>query len=565
MILIFVIIPFIWLWLLKIKLVFREKLLAGNGIFWLLITPIIWSLNKFANYLVTPKLFWVLVSLITLILIIYRTIKIGWRWEIRLPRFKFNWVLLTTLVFFILLHFIFYRFYITMPEQDGYTNILRIEKMMKTGVIDNQYRPLFYTGMTILGQVTKIDIYQIHTVWMIVLSVTYLIVISLLIEKNKIKNHWLKILILFSGLAVPVINMEIDFFRPQSLYLLIFPIIFYLEKKNKNYLALLISLIGMGYHQFFIFPIIILILKIFINLNKIKRVLVLIMIIFLGIFFYNKIVLYLPINRIFENIGQINKYRWWFLNSYQTYPDNVEMGWPGFSGAAKYYGYYFGPLILAYLGLIMFKIKKFTNQIYWFLLIGILLIISEVLPRLNVIYLPERFPLLINITVLLLIPSLFRHLKINKFLLAVLILIGILGSVYIAKSKGSLTNKYGLEAADWIRNNTPSEAIILTQNTNKPMIIYFSKRKFLNPGKIFFEGESFSGYFIDANQDNSTISKIDDCKNCYILYSSNKSNSLRSERGYWSEYNYEGIDLDKFNLLYKKVYEKDGINIWEIK
>ena len=125
-----------------------------------------------------------------------------------------------------ILHAVFYRFYVTMPESDGYDNLLTISEMIKTGVTHKHYRPLFFTAMTVLGQVTKIDLYQIHVFWMVSLSVVYLVTLSLLIDKNKIENFCEKLVLLSFGLAVPVLNMEIDFFRPQNLCLLLFPVIF---------------------------------------------------------------------------------------------------------------------------------------------------------------------------------------------------------------------------------------------------------------------------------------------------------------------------------------------------
>lgn len=564
MILIFLIIPLFWFWLMEVKWNLKEKVLIGVSFFWLVITPIIWSLNKFGNYLITPQMFWFLISFVSLILFIFKIVKSKGKLILYLPKIKLDWALLVILIIFSILHILFYRFYVTMPESDGYTNILRIEKMVETGKIDYQYRPLFYVSMTILGQVTRLDVYQIHTFWMIIISSMYLLALSLLIDKAKIKDFWLKLLILFTGLAVPVINMEIDFFRPQSLYLLIFPIIFYLEQKNKNYLALLFSLIGLGYHQFFIFPIIVLGLKIFFNLKKINKFFLLVIGLLSAFVFREIFVSYLHINRIFEEIWKIDKWRWWFLDSYMTFPDNREMGWPGFIGAAKYYGYYFGPLIMITLGFIVFNLRKLRYQRYWLLMIGILLIISEVLPRLNVIYLPERLPLLIDLTVLLLIPFLFKSINFKKWGWIILIIIGILGSIYIAKSKGSLTNKEEKIAAEWIKNNTPTNAVILTQESNKPMVMFFSKRNFINPGKIFFEGDIFSKYFVGFDKYNRVNYSINKCQNCYILYSFNKFKGLRSERSYWNEYNYIGVNLEKFNLIFEKIYDDNGIIIWKM-
>lgn len=563
MILIFIIIPFLWLWLLDLKLNLKEKFLVGSTFFWVTVAPIILILNKYFGLLVTPKLFWFLVILVTIGLLIWRLksknkIKFSW------PRINWNWSLIIILVIYGILHMVFYHFYVTMPESDGYDNLLTISEMMKTGVTSNHYRPLFFTAMTILGQVTKIDLYQIHVFWMIALSVVYLITISLLIDKNNIKNFWERLLSLSFGLAVPVINMEIDFFRPQNLCLLLFPVIFYLEQKNKNYLALFISVVSIGYHQFFIFPIIILGLKLFFNLKKSKRIWLLVIGLLLVIVLRDKFVSYLHVNRIFEEIWKIEKWRWWFLNKYETVPDNIEMGWPGIGGATKYYGYYFGPLIVFCLGFIVTNLKKLKNQKYWLLMILMLFLVCEVFPRLNVVYLPERFPLLIDLLVLLIMPFLFRSVKLKKWVWLILVMIGMMGSVYVAQMKGSLTTKEELKVAEWIKDNIPEQATILTQKVNKPMVTYFSQKKFLDPGKIFFEGDVFSGCYTDDTKKDMVIHKISECKQCYVMYSFAKLNKLSGERDYWSEYNYVGVNLEKFNSVFEKVYDKNGVTIWKI-
>ena len=554
-----------WLWLAGVKGNFKERILLGSGVFWLVITPIIWGLNRFLGILLRPKIFWVLTGLITLILLVYFWIKNKHKFKIKTGNIniKVDWWLIIVLMVYGCLHLVFYRFYVTMPEWDGYTNILRIEEMVNTGVINYQYRPLFYTGMTILTQVTGIGVYQIHVVWMVALSAIYLVLMGILIDKNKIKDWRVKLLILFSGLAVPVINMEIDFFRPQSLYLILFPIIFWLERKNKNYLAWLVSLVGLGYHQFFIFPVIILGLKIFLSFSTKNKLLSIIPTGLLLGYFGDKIIKYLPVNRIFENITRVDKWRWWFLNSYQTFPDNVEMGWPGIGGAIKYYGYYFGPLILFGLVILIFNLRKFTkNNKYWLIMIGLLLGISEVLPRLNVVYLPERFPLLIGIVSLFLLPDIIRIIKFSSWWwLVVLILIGLSGSIYIAKNKNSSTDKEELKVAEWIKDNTPEDAFIFGQKNNDVLIMYFGRRRFIEAKESFWVNGSYSvfGKYRDIFDWSDYY-----CGNCYAIYSKRKFSGLMSERGYWDEYSYSQANLDNLDNFYQRVYDHGDVIIWKL-
>ena len=48
------------------------------------------------------------------------------------------------------------------------------------------------------------------------------------------------------------------------------------------------------------------------------------------------------------------------------------------------------------------------------------------------------------------------------------------------------------------------------------------------------------------------------------MYSFQKIEKLNRERNYWSEYNYVGVNLEKFNSIFEKVYDKNGVIIWKI-
>jgi hypothetical protein len=447
-----------------------------------------------------------------------------WWWKIR-RRVKWDKALISVIILFSLMHILFYRFYGTMPETDGYIDLLRIERMAKSGIIDYDYRQFFYTAITMLTIVTKINPYYLFTSGMIAMSASVILVLSKISEVLKISG-WRKLLLLLSALSFPVLNLEIDFFRPQNMYIIFFPIWFYLVYRKRYILAGLMALVGLGYHQFFIFPLLasvgILAWK---HLPKRSVYVGILAILSFGIWKY---------------WGKFT-WHWWFLDNYSTYPDNVQMGWPGINGAAMFYGYYYGPMFLT---VIILLFKKAKDMFVWtmiFMLIGFLSI-SELLPRILFAYLPERFAILSDLVVLMMLPVAVARIKfknIHIWLWLVLILIGIGASVYIAKNKGSLTTLNEKNAAEWLKNNTPTEAIIATQESNQTMMLYYARRNWI------------------------PIKDVD--KSDYILFSKDKLFGLYSKRLYWCGRNNCDLNINEFGKKYKLIYDINGVYIWKTK
>lgn len=443
-------------------------------------------------------------------------------------KLKWDKVLITVLILFGLMHITFYHFYGMMPESDGYTDLLRMESMAKSGmVVSSHNRPFFYTALAELTILTKINPYVIYTTWMIALSANVILILNLVVNELKIKG-WKKLLILMSAMAFPVLNMEIDFFRPQSLYLIFFPVWFYLIYKKRYCWAGLLALVGLGYHQFFIFP-----LAATIGILAWK---------YFPKWIIGAGVAVVVLFGLWKYWGMFG-WQWWFLDDYSTYPDNVQMGWPGVKGTLMFYGYYYGPMFLAAIFLIL---KKSKSLIDWILILMLVtfLSISEIVPRILFPYLPERFALLSDLVVLFSLPFLIEKVKINKKIICfwfAMVLIGIGASVYIARSKGSLTSRNEVEAATWINNNTPVDAVFYTQKSNETMMDYFARRKW---------------ELLDNLGENA--------ENGYILFSKDKLKGLYLMRQYWCERNYCDLDLSEISSKNKLMYEENGIYVWKI-
>ena len=484
-------------------------------VFFFGLVPILYFLNYFLKINLNNPIILILVFVIL-------GGEVFWLWRKR-NNIKWDKALISVIILFGLMHIIFYHFYGTMPEPDGYVDLLRIEGMAKSGMIDYQYRPFFYTAMTMLTTITKIDPYVIFTVVMIFMSVTMIIVLAKISDDLKIIG-WKKFLILSTALAFPVINMEIDFFRPQNMYLIFFPVWFYLMYKEKYWWAGWIAVVGLGYHQFFIFPIVATVwVLVWRYLPKWLISLVIILIVSFGIWRY---------------WGKFT-WRWWFLDNYSTYPDNIQMGWPGIKGTAMFYGYYYGPMFLAVIPLLWKKPKDKLIRMA-LLMLTAFIAMSELVPRILFAYLPERFVILSDLIVLLILPVVLVKVKMKKiirYVWVMLIITGIGASVYIAKNKGSMTSLNERTAAIWIKENTPTDAIIATQESNGVMLDYFAKRKWVTIDNIY--------------------------ESSYILFSKEKLKSLYAIRQYWCQRNYCDLNLETINKNNSLVYEENGVYIWK--
>lgn len=203
----------------------------------------------------------------------------------------------------------------------------------------------------------------------------------------------------------------------------------------------------------------------------------------------------------------------------------------------------------------------------------------------------------------------------------IFIAIGIGGSLYIAHGKAALTTIHEYKTANWISKNSPNDAIFITQSANGPMITYFAQRNIVVPPENFFvspeldthleklvplyDPESLReqikvqeqtiqnaftaliasnfadpGTFItNVSASAKTIQQLreqlqqieinskngTDKAHIYILYSNDKRNTIYADRIWWQKANFFDATLEKFDQAYPKVYDQDGIFIWEVR
>jgi hypothetical protein len=243
---------------------------------------------------------------------------------------------------------------------------------------------------------------------------------------------------------------------------------------------------------------------------------------------------------------------------------------------------------------------------------------AEIIPRFNYIFLPERFWLFIDILLVLSVPNLMSFLSQNRKqqlafrgLVALLIVVGISGSFYIASAKKSLVSEAEYKAAIWIKNNTPRDAYFISQPANRPMIQYFAQRSMISSDPQYFLSDNileenvsqkvipleqtiqehlatvndivnkFTSNsisfidFADAVQiEKTTIQqlnkKIEVAKKMsqesyYIVYSFDKFNSLYGQREWWNLANAKGANTEKFHKAFPLVYNDGVVYIWKIR
>ncbi len=632
-----------------------EKYLSYLIIYFFVLIPTYFFANLFFTFKISAlNIFWVNVWIFVFsILVLWSKKRLSFsfpKWpKINLRKvFQKNWILFSALIAYFFIHAINFYFYKFIPEWDSYPDLVRIGKVVNSGTIIQTYRGFFTTSMSLISAFSHISPYVLFSFWMIILQSAFLLVLYRFIKIYKIKNKFTQLIIFLSALSVPVINMEIDMIRPQNLIILFLPIYIYffyqaLSTKKKKYwiLSTLIAIFGLNYHEFFVFIFGLHFLWIFILLFKKyfyknsapdkKLIFILSSALGLSLFYIlsskNNFISFTLITaqNILAGISHISQWKFWFLGHYASDGASLQMGWAGIAGALKYYAYYLSPALALLLIYLIYSLRKkyiIKDSLLKILLPFLIIFLgfSEILPRLNYLYLPERFWLMIDLLLILaLIPflsygkNIYSQRKFSIFLLIffIFLLIGLSGSFYVANGKKALTSPNEFSASQWIKKNTPNNAFFISQGANNPMIKFFAKRKLITPNASFFLSPNIVNYspqaeitalnnslnekiqlsenimrdylnkkisfqkfislILQYNQSIITIKKDIQSKSAilntpiYILYSQDKFKSIYNQRQWWQKNNFFGANLNKFNQHYPLVYNKNGIYIWKIK
>jgi len=549
---------------------------------------------------------------------------------------------------FVLVHIATTLAYRFIPEIDGYSDLLRIENDLATGSFSVIYRPLFTLLAEYVSIISSIPPYWLFKFGFLIFQIPAVYYLYQIIKKAKINNPSLKIISLLALVSVPAINLEIDYVRPNIVFIsAILPFIYYLsqglENKKKYFiLSFLISTIGLFFHEFFVIlflvNLVFAITYFYFNLNNFRKTIFFLIglictisiLINLEYFPFLRIAISSISNLINLILGGI-EWKWWFLETYSNM-DGFNLGWKGIDGIVKYYAYFLSPNLILILILYLYflleriknnqKISSIEKVSLFIFLIGI--IFAEFLPRINYKTLPDRFWPMISMSLVALTPYAFYNLntprkKILAYVSALLILIGVGGSIYVAQKKAGYISNQEYEAAMWIEKNIPEKSMIITQTGNSVMLGYFIKIKnykvIIPPSNFFYKKETteqlmsnnsipedeqekitdkqkiesaIKEFFLSPEQNQAkfisheiiryankydkefeqtriTTKKIS--SGSYILYSKDKFNNYYVNRNWWKEVNFYNADLEKFDSQeYELIYNNnDVIYIWRKK
>lgn len=536
---------------------------------------------------------------------------------------------------FLLVHVLTTLTYQFVPEIDGYTDIVKVEEIISRGMFPVTLRPFFTLLASYASLISHISPYNLFKLGMVLIHIPGIYYLYQIAKIAGVKSSFTKYLILLSLVSVPVINLEIDYVRPHVIFMFaVLPFIYYLgmgtEGQKRNFIfSTIIATAGLFFHEFF--GVLFLINTLFIAHHYYKKLsapnkLLVLLVSFIGI-----IALLVNIQRfpvlpyilysIQQFIGLIidePQWKWWFLETY-TNLDGNNLGWNGPLDSMKYYAYSLSPMLvfilLAYPISLIQRLRKNT-QIYSVEIIASFiiftgLVFTEILPRINYPTLPDRFWPMISLSLLALAPFVFVKITLarEKFvypIMLILLLIGIGGSVHVAKEKGGYTSEREYRAAQWIVKNTAQNAIFITQISNGPLVTYFAKRNIVVPQATFFRIEtrklgtptskhlyeeitrlinkglhnpshnqldslysSLKKYYEEIEKEKlvksfATTEFVQDQNNLYVLYSRDKFNGYYGKRVWWKTANFYNADIDKFEEGYSLVYnDNDMVYIWK--
>ncbi|MCD6195023.1 hypothetical protein J7K05_02415 [bacterium] len=557
------------------------------------------------------------------------------------------------LIFIAGLGFLLYPY---VPEADGYSYMVKIRDTLTYHRMPlSESRPLFFALVWLLLFLTKIPIYWLFKIVFPLLLFLVLALVFYGLSFSKIKNRLLLIVSSLAFLSCPVIFAEVLYARPQTVFILSFVVLlfvlrdFILSSQAKDYFwlgfLLLFNILGLKIHLFFVFNILLVLVVLFFSLRNLARKYPLeSLVIFLVVVFGSY-----PWLRDWGFVDQIARlvkpfiqslihphFDLWFIDYYVNVFGN-ELGWPGIT-QLYYYAYNLGLFLPCFLILFLAGVRqkrKLFSRGSWIWILGFIMFfsIAEIFPRLGVAFLPDRAWLYVSLILIFFVPtvlSIFGKKLLKKkvwFIVFMLsFVLSVLASLFVVYAKQGWVTKEEIRAAEFIKENTSSNSVFVTQKGNYPLVRYFAQRFFVQAPKEFFLGGEIDSedleflnnlsekiskkkeYLVQNEEiakkmkvvlgkmvdpDNLEISSyikefsvleskllrnklflkaaklygLDQKRPAYILYSEGKFDSLYGMREWWKKDNFYGANLDKFdnNPNFEKIYNKGGVRIWKLK
>lgn len=430
----------------------------------------------------------------------------------------------TTLIFSMIIAFlaVLVFAYPHLPDLDPYGWIIRskdafVQKSFGPGLSRSSFYAFNFIHQNILGTELFYIFKYLYPFYAL------LILAPLCLVACQLKNRMHRYLFLASIFISPTVTVGFAMTMPQLFWIILFfyfiCFLIYSENEGKEIffsmagaIALLGSLYHIGFILFFAVWAFLAILKFrkYFSKEKIFYFLALALVFFylgIGKDFIGFFVKFIP--KIWRSIWINHQFNWSFPSTYQNIDGN-SVGWGSGIGIVKYYGFYAGPLVIFTLGIFVFlvmlnsdfrsflakKIKTFSG----FAIISIFLLLftlSEVLPRLaNIALLPDRvwvFEGIVMIAGIYWILEFFEYQKYSrKKIMAFISLfifslaISLAGSFYINYLKKYLITPEQMRSAGWIKNNLPSDRIIISSG-QRNLLVYHAHSNIIQVDKSFYK------------------------------------------------------------------------------
>ncbi len=477
-----------------------------------------------------------LINLILYLLIKLRKIPDGKLSQLRkiIDLFKkdqFVLLVIFTPIFLFLVHLILNP-YIFDTDAYLYINIIKKAILDDSGYFQFiKSRPAFITLMSAYHLVCGIGLIAIFK---FLVPFFYYIASWILysFSNNLIKNKYLAAGVYLTSLAVPILVVMAEMVRPEVIIFIftyfILILSFFAIKDNNFKLLLYVAvaaLVSILFHELgFILALVTLLVWIiffakYFKFYK-KYITVKDFIILLIVSLPYLIIFNIPANiallgrRIKPILGYFSSnfdWRWWFLDNYKDI-GGIQLGWSGISSALYYL--YNGILLFLFLAGIIIVFWKKIKKISLHLILAPLFFVfiyftfAEIFPRMGWFFLPNRaWPHMmigLSIILVLLVAALgkFKKAKVFGWLLFLLILSGILGSILVSTMIGCAVSPKEKGAINYIKNNIEENAIIVsTASINSAVVNVYGKRDFyaINADKI--EEQSFNDFVMDETRE----------------------------------------------------------------
>lgn len=553
--------------------------------------------------------------------------------------FKYRSELLISLIITSLILVVNQFLYKFIPEGDPYTYLVKINDLSREAMIkSNETRPFFALTINWFSKILGISPYWIFKA-ALPFIITSLSTLTLWIYSRRYLKGTKLVFSSLSFALFPVVLCETLISRPQSFFMLAFVVFLYLlyeSIRNKDnpfeiyavIFILLLSLVNIKTHQFFLFLILLSIICLFVILwkrilrNPLESILITLAIIILSMPWLESFGITSSVKFYWKFFGRVfsnPQFNLWFIDSYKNV-DGVEMGWPGIT-SIFYYAYNLGvvlPLLAITSALNWKKMKSLhVNWLFWMAFL-IFFSIAEIFPRLGVAFLPDRAWLFCSLILAFFIPILLANvnLKFLRLWVIVLVIASVLPAMLLIYIKGGYMTSAEFRSAKFLSKNTSKNSLVITQQSNGPLVNFFAERTSETGNKTFFNSrnlkykvkyiEALYGHdesmmnldkeiqdmrnsvskdilqtdksLIDLRSKIRTIEKLNQIlfekkkgrvtvDEVYVLYSFDKFKGFYASRGWWKSTNYYGAILDDFSDAnhFELVYNTPEVKIWKYK